>query len=172
MRTVLARAVLLVAGVAAASSVSAQADPSYDFEAAGGAIAAVEMHEGAVGGIAGFCMEQLPSSARDWRKALEGWRERHAPWRVATERVRTEAYAKLRAQGEDPSVVEGLLAPVIEEYVSRNVGEVTSLADKAGASTVCATALELVSAGQFDVDENEYTKAIDLLRSRPPKNSQ
>lgn len=172
MRRALACSVLLAAGAVASSFAFAQSGEAYDFEAAGGAIAAVQMHEGAADGIATFCKAQVPSRAREWDEAIEAWDVRHAPWKVATETVRTEAFAKLREGGEDPALLEAMLGPIVKAFVDSTVGEVTTLADEAGAETVCATAYQLMASGGFDVDKNQYKPAIDLLRANLPKSPQ
>lgn len=171
MRRALACGVLLAAAGLAPAAAVAQAAEAYDFEAAGGAIAAVRMHEGAADGIAEYCKAQVPTTAREWDEAVEAWDARHAPWRVATDVVRTEAFAKLREGGEDPTLLEAMLGPIVKDFVDSTVGEVTALAETAGAETVCASAYQLMTAGRFDVDKNEYTPAIDMLRAHLPKSS-
>ena len=172
MRTLLACGVVLAASVLASPVAVAQAADAYDFEAAGGAIAAVPMHKGAADGIAAYCKSQVPTTAREWDEAIEAFDARHAPWNVATDTVRAEAFVKLREGGEDPALLEAMLGTIVKDFVDSNVGEVIALADKAGAEKVCASAYEMMTSGDFDVDKNQYKPAIDMLRAHLPKSSQ
>jgi hypothetical protein len=144
-----------------------QAD-AFDFEAAGGAAAAGPMHRAAVVRIAGHCSEQVPDTASLWRETSADWDTRNAAWLVASERVLEVAMRKLREQNEDADAVRGMLDGLVDEFAGRSLDEVRKQVEGSSVAEVCFSMRTAIASGQFDVETNGYTKAIDLLRTYLP----
>jgi hypothetical protein len=153
--------------VAAQKGEATQAD-AFDFEAAGGAAAAGPMHRAAVVRIAGHCSEQVPDTASLWRETSADWDTRNAAWLVASERVLEVAMRKLREQNEDADAVRGMLDGLVDEFAGRSLDEVRKQVEGSSVAEVCFSMRTAIASGQFDVETNGYTKAIDLLRTYLP----
>ena len=170
MRILLA-ACLSAATLAPATAASAQSPANYDYEAAGGAIAAGAMHGGAVDAIAGFCTSEVPDTARQWSGVVESWRVRNAPWVAAGEVVKRELFAGLRANGEDPADVEGAIQPMVQQFIEQTVGAMKARAENEGAGAVCTRMAGFIEAGGVDIQQNGFTRSVELLRKNLPSPS-
>jgi hypothetical protein len=146
----------------------AEQKDAFDFEAAGGAAAAGPMHRAAVARIAGHCSDKVPDTAALWRETSAGWDTRNAAWLVASDRVLEVAMRKLREQNEDADTVRGMLDGLIDEFADRSLDEVRKQAEDSNIAEVCFAMRTAIAGGQFDVETNGYTKAIDLLRTYLP----
>lgn len=146
----------------------AKEEAAFDFEAAGGAAAAGPMHRAAVVRIAAHCSEQVPDTASLWRETSADWDTRNAAWLVASERVLVVAMRKLREQNEDADAVRGMLDGLVDEFAGRSLDEVRKQVEGSSVTEVCFSMRTAIAGGQFDVETNGYTKAIDLLRTYLP----
>lgn len=159
---------LVAAQKSGAQKDEAKQEEAFDFEAAGGAAAAGPMHRAAVIRIAGHCSEKVPDTASLWRETSAGWDTRNAAWLVASERVLEVAMRKLREQNEDADAVRGMLDDLIGEFADRSLDEVRKQVEGSSVAEVCFSMRAAIAGGQFDVETNGYTKAIDLLRTYLP----
>lgn len=166
----LAAPLLVAAQKGDAQKGDAKQEAAFDFEAAGGAAAAGPMHRAAVARIAGHCIDQVPDSAPQWRQVSADWDTRNADWLAASDRVLAVAMRKLREQNEDADAVRGMLDALIDEFAGRTLDEVRKQVESSGVDVaeVCVAMRSGIAGGQFDVETNGYTKAIDLLRSYLP----
>jgi hypothetical protein len=151
-----------------AKQADAKQEDAFDFEAAGGAAAAGPMHRAAVIRIAAHCSEKVPDTASLWRETSADWDTRNAAWLVASERVLVVAMRKLREQNEDADAVRGMLDGLVDEFAGRSLDEVRKQVEGSSVAEVCFSMRTAIAGGQFDVETNGYTKAIDLLRTYLP----
>lgn len=159
---------LVAAQKGEAQTGEAKQEDAFDFEAAGGAAAAGPMHRAAVIRIAGHCSEKVPDTASLWRETSADWDTRNAAWLVASERVLEVAMRKLREQNEDADAVRGMLDDLVDEFAGRSLDEVRKQVEGSSVTEVCFSMRTAIAGGQFDVETNGYTKAIDLLRTYLP----
>jgi hypothetical protein len=164
----LAMPLLATAQKSGAQKGEAKKEDAFDFEAAGGAAAAGPMHRTAVARIAGHCSEKVPDSAPLWREVSADWDTRNAAWLVASERVLEVAMRKLREQNEDADAVRGMLDGLVDEFADRSLDELRKQAEGSSVAEVCLAMRSGIADGQFDVETNGYTKAIDMLRTYLP----
>ena len=163
MRALLA-ASLFPATLALATVASAQSTKGYDFEAAGGAISAGPMQGGAVNAIARYCSGEVPTSARQWFAVVEAWRARNAPWMEAADAVREELFAALRAGGEDPAEVDGLIQPLVQQFIDEQLEMVKAEAERDGVEQACTRFAGVIDDGGADIEQNGYTASVEMLR--------
>lgn len=168
MRALFARALLPVL-LLLSPGAFAQAQEGYDFEGAGGAMAAGPMYTGAMERIRLWCTSQVPGTAERWDTVQSEWDARNAPWLAAVGSVREEAFAALRAQGEDPALIEPLLAPMVQQFLDETMRSVKASGETDGPEATCTRLVGLVDDGLLDIKNNEYAPAVRMLRQHLPE---
>jgi hypothetical protein len=159
---------LAVAEKSGSQKIEPKQEEAFDFEAAGGAAAAGPMHRAAVIRIAGHCSEKVPDTTSLWRETSADWDTRNADWLLASKRVLEVAMRKMREQNEDADAIPGMLDELIDEFAGRSLDEVRKQSEASSVAEVCFSMRTNIASGQFDVETNGYTKAIDLLRTYLP----
>lgn len=168
MRAVLA-GVALAALFCAPMGALAQAKDGYDFDAAGGAASLGPMYGGVVDTLAGWCSEELPTTAGEWRDIREAWHARNAPWVAASHSVRDEAFVQLRAEGEDPARVKAAFETIVDEFLDKVLADAKDAAEQDGAAAACERFAGIIEGRAFDVERMATGNIAQMLRKHLPK---